>query len=199
MTDKMNELLYQEEMIWLQRSRIAWLKEGDRNTKFFQNKAVWRAQKNKIRQLTDSVGVVHSEFAAMSEIANNYFHEIFTADTTLDATPVLDLLEQTVTEEDNAKLCAVFSDKEISDAMFQIGPLKAPGPDGFPTRFFQQNWSTVRVDVIAAVKDFFVSGISKKNVNSCTGCKTFSFCTESSQPSSKPSQRLYLAQTLIKR
>lgn len=31
-TDRMDELLYQEEMMWLQRSRIAWLREGDRNT-----------------------------------------------------------------------------------------------------------------------------------------------------------------------
>ena len=116
---------------------------------------MWRARKNKIRQLTNSGCVVHSEFAAMSEIANNYFHEIFSADATLDAGSVLDLLEPMVTEEDNAKLCAAFSDKEIADAMFQIGPLKAPGPDGFPARFFQRNWSTVRDDVIAAVKDFF--------------------------------------------
>jgi hypothetical protein len=33
--DQMDELLYREEMTWLQRSRVTWLMEGDRNTKHF--------------------------------------------------------------------------------------------------------------------------------------------------------------------
>jgi hypothetical protein len=33
--DQMNELLYREEMMWMQRSRIDWLREGDCNTDFF--------------------------------------------------------------------------------------------------------------------------------------------------------------------
>jgi hypothetical protein len=56
-TDQMNELLYKEEMLWLQRSSVTWLKEGDRNTKCFHQKAVWRARRNKIKRLKDNEGV----------------------------------------------------------------------------------------------------------------------------------------------
>lgn len=42
--NQLDELLYSEEMLWLQRSRIVWLKEGERNTKYLHRRAVWRAR-----------------------------------------------------------------------------------------------------------------------------------------------------------
>ena len=77
----------------------------------------------------------------------------------------MDLFERVVSSADNDRLCAPFTDKEISDALFQIGPLKAPGPDGFPARFFQRNWNTVKEGVMAAVRDFFSTGHMPEGVN----------------------------------
>jgi hypothetical protein len=57
----MNELLYREEMMWMQRSRIDWLREGERNTKLFNRKAVWRAMKNNTKQTIDNDGMVHTD------------------------------------------------------------------------------------------------------------------------------------------
>jgi hypothetical protein len=65
----------------------------------------------------------------------------------------------------NEDLCKEFSEEEISNALFQIGPLKAPGADGFPSRFFQRNWATLKEDVIRAVKEFFATRNMPDGVN----------------------------------
>ncbi|XP_073360138.1 uncharacterized protein [Aegilops tauschii subsp. strangulata] len=164
-TDRMNELLYREEMLWMQRSRIAWLREGDRNTQFFHRKAVWRARKNRIKALIDEAGVTYRDHGSMAAMATAYFSKLFTADSSLCADPVIDLIQTRVTDSMNDGLCTDFSDKEIVDALFQIGPLKAPGPDGFPARFFQRNWAVMREQVMAGVREFFRTGIMPEGVN----------------------------------
>jgi hypothetical protein len=52
--------------------------------------------------------------------------------------------------------------------LFQIGPLKAPGLDGFPARFFQRNWAVLKDDVIKAVRKFFDTGQMPARVNETT-------------------------------
>jgi len=45
-----------------------------------------------------------------------------------------------VTPQMNQNLIAPVSIEEVQLALNQMAPLKAPGPDGFPAFFFQQNW-----------------------------------------------------------
>lgn len=58
-----------------------------------------------------------------------------------------------------------FSNEEIKRVVFQMGKLKAPGPDGFQAGFFQEYWDIVGEDVIEAVKNFFSNNSSISSLN----------------------------------
>jgi hypothetical protein len=50
---------------------------------------------------------------------------------------VLVVVPAKVTADMNAKLMNPFAEKEVKEALFQMFPTKAPGPDGFPAHFFR--------------------------------------------------------------
>ena len=50
--------------------------------------------------------------------------------------------------------------EEIKESMFSIPRGKARGPNGFNSKFFQKNWSTVGTKVIEAIREFFRIGKS---------------------------------------
>lgn len=69
----------------------------------------------------------------------DFFKNLYEADPNVDGIAILSLIQEKIIDEMNEALCAPFSEKEIADALFQMGLLKAPGPDGFPARFFQRH------------------------------------------------------------
>jgi hypothetical protein len=152
---ELDEILLREELMWRQRSRTTWLKEGDRNTRYFHKKATWRQRKNKIKKLKDNSGKWVDKQEEIEELTTSFFNDLYTQDTTVVPSDLLDLIHTSVPESTNAELYKEFSDMEISDALFQIGPIKAPGPDGLPARFFQRNWALLKTVVLTAVMDFF--------------------------------------------
>lgn len=77
--DRMDELLYREEMMWLQRSRLTWLKEGHRNTSYFHRQAIWRARKNKVCKLRQVDGTWCDDPGDMKQMTVDYFKALFTA------------------------------------------------------------------------------------------------------------------------
>ena len=64
------------------------------------------------------------------------FQQLFTTDNVVKPQDIIDLIEPSITAQTDADLRKEFSDEEIGDALFQIGPLKAPALDDLPGRFF---------------------------------------------------------------
>ena len=56
---EINSMLDKENLMWQQRSRVLFLKNGDRNTAYFHSKASQRFRRNRILGLKQPECVVH--------------------------------------------------------------------------------------------------------------------------------------------
>jgi len=74
-----------------------------------------------------------------------FFTKLYTIDDLVEPDLIIDNLQARVNDDMNISLYKDFSNEEISYALFQIGPLKAPRPNGFPARFFQRNWDLIKM------------------------------------------------------
>ncbi|GJU07589.1 hypothetical protein Tco_1124019 [Tanacetum coccineum] len=54
---------------------------------------------------------------------------------------------------------------EINYAIWDCGPDKSPGPDGFTFAFYKKIWDTIKDDVVDFVQDFFNTGILPHGCN----------------------------------
>ena len=59
-----------------------------------------------------------------------------------------------VSDDEKEILIANFSYNEIREAIFQMEHSKAPGPEGFPTEFYQAFWDLIKDDLMAMFVDF---------------------------------------------
>ncbi|KAK2661119.1 hypothetical protein Ddye_007652 [Dipteronia dyeriana] len=146
---ELDNLLYKEETLWHQRSRVLWLKWGDRNTKFFHAKAYARRSCNMIRELYDDDGIWQTKDEEMVIIINNYFSSPFSNSqpSSNDLEGVFGSVESRLLPHLRDFLDGQFTTYEIRCDLFQMNPSKAPSSDGFPVDFYQKFWPVIREDV----------------------------------------------------
>ena len=154
-----------EEMFWRAKSRVQWLNEGDKNTKFFHAQTMKRRRFNQIKGLEDTHGVWHENEAVLATIAAEHFTDLFSSSHPNNVENIANCMNGRVSLEDNLMLTGPVTDEEIQSAAFQIPPSRAPGPDGFTGGFYHDHWEVVGKDVTRMIKAFWHSGKFLKKFN----------------------------------
>ncbi|KAL5567823.1 hypothetical protein UlMin_024398 [Ulmus minor] len=164
---ELDVLRYKEERYWQQRSKDTWLKCGDRNSKFFHQKASARQVKNRMEGLFDINEQWCTDEEGMARIAVNYFQTLFASSSPSisNLARVLDTVEPRVTQDINAQLEKPFIPADVKTAIFQMAPSKSPGADGMSALFYHNYWHVVGDEVATACLGVLNEGMSLASTN----------------------------------
>lgn len=134
LTLEFEELIKKEEISWRQKSRALWLKEGDRNSKFFHKVANAHKGFNNIDQLLIQ-GETTEEPTRIEEAIVEFCQNLYTENTQRRPTnlcpdcPVLNM-------EEKDALQRSFEEDEVLKCLKLCATDKVPGPDGYTMCFF---------------------------------------------------------------
>ena len=110
-----------------------------------------RRRKNKISSLTRPDGQLTEDVEELEVMTTEFYKDLYTSEGCNNMQEVLDSVSVKVTNDTRAHLDAVYTEKEVKTALYQMFPTKAPGPDGFPAHFFQKHWRVCGEEVTRAV------------------------------------------------
>eukprot|EP00253_Pinus_taeda_P010390 PITA_10390 len=169
LTQQWHSRCRQEEILWRQKSRIQWLKEGEQNTKNFHRSALDYRSSNKILEMRNGNGESVKNHHDISEFLSAHFSSIAQEPQINRGEAIRELLKaipKVVTSEQNWALSREITLEEVEEAVRSMPNDKAPGPDGFTINFYKACWNIVKQDVWDVVEDSRCSGTILKSINS---------------------------------
>ncbi|XP_059066266.1 uncharacterized protein LOC131857597 [Cryptomeria japonica] len=164
---KYHKIIAQEETFWRKRSRSLWLKDGDKNLRFFHISTLKHMAANRIGHLVKNGRRIDNE-DEISGVVVEFFAELLKKDTLLDLEAqnmLVDIIPKVLSDNQNHNIDVIPSKEEIRSVVFSFDGSKAPGPYGFPMFFFQHFWEVVGEDVSNVVKEFFGARSIQKELN----------------------------------
>jgi hypothetical protein len=146
----------QEEILWHHKSRIHWLKEGDKNTHFFHNSLIQRRNRNKIVSLKAQDGSTKVKKEDIEKELLHHFQNLLSEpriNRKEAITKITEAIPRLVPPEKSRALMRPASIEEVEDIVKSMASGKSPGPDGFTADFFQVSWPILGNDIWEVVEE----------------------------------------------
>ncbi|XP_027170444.1 uncharacterized protein LOC113770234 [Coffea eugenioides] len=162
----MRNSLAREEGFWRQKARVKWLKDGDKNSKYFHSIVAERRAKSIIHRIKNDQGEWISDEGQVSAIGVEFFKSLLSEETAGGSWSILDVIPKVVSDVQNADLERFPSHEEVREVVFKMDGESAGGPDGFTGTFFTFAWEVVGNDLCEAVISFFCGHELPRSVSS---------------------------------
>ncbi|XP_059284742.1 uncharacterized protein LOC132038032 [Lycium ferocissimum] len=156
-------LVKNQEEIFSQKAKARWLKDGDKNTAYFHKVIKDRRRKLNLQSAMDNEGHRIEGHQNIAIAAIKHFEDLFSYQEIKGSFKILDILPQMVTEKMNSMLTAKPTKQEVTNAIENMDPESAPGPDGFGAKFFQICIDCIITDVHNVVTEFFEGAEMPRN------------------------------------
>ena len=132
--DELEKATLLEEICWRQKSRVLYVREGDRNTKFLHRITNSHRRVNSINRLMMD-GELTSDPAAIADCISQFYRQLYFEDVAYR--PVLnDVNFSSISVEDASWLDRPFEEEEVFGVINDFNGEKALGPNGFSMAFF---------------------------------------------------------------
>lgn len=149
-------LCKQEEIFWKQKYRVQWLKEGERNTRFFHRSTIANRTHNRISSILNEDGELQTSHKNIEAVMIQHFRGI-TKENNLNRDQhikeIINNIPRMVSREDNFNLNKLVTEVEVNAVIKDMQNGKAPGQEGFNVDFFKACWNVVKQDILDVVED----------------------------------------------
>ncbi|CAM8972135.1 unnamed protein product [Rhodiola kirilowii] len=150
------------------KAKAQWVADGDRNTTLFHAMIKARRAKNRARIETPE-GTFIEDRIVIGNLAHDHFKEVLGGFSVCPPNNAFYNIAPDIKDEDNDRLTTIPDDEEIHQAIKNLNPSSAPGPDGFSGHFYLHCWQIIRMDLVRAIRAFFLgtplpSSISSTNL-----------------------------------
>ena len=122
-------MLHKEELYWRKKSQEIWLKEGDKNTKYFHNSIKERRSSNKVFSIKNDQGEILTDQNQINEDAVGFFQNLIGSSHNMaeedNCLKLLNGVPKLISEDQNRRLYQTVSLEEVKSALSDLGKDKS--------------------------------------------------------------------------